>query len=84
MKEELIMQITTQSELEFNVKFLLLRAGQLADVFTATIADLNTNVTLHSNTIHISTPTSTHIQYVALFRHTRTHPICFYLVLNAI
>jgi len=39
-----------QCELEFNVEFLLLGARQLADVLTATIADLNTNITLHAST----------------------------------
>jgi len=31
-------------QLQLNIEFLLLRAGQLANIFTTTITDLNANV----------------------------------------
>lgn len=38
---------TMPGQLQLNIKFLLLRARQLADILAATIADLNTNVTFN-------------------------------------
>jgi len=66
------------SQLQFNVKFLLLRARQLANVFTATVTDLNANIaynmSINTLTFSVISPHGiSRLQHVNQHAHLQCH-----------
>ena len=72
----MLVKNTVPCELQFNVEFLLLWARQLADVLTATITDLYTNVTLHINNKLISSQDTVVVVVVAIAVQCQQSSIC--------